>query len=262
MAHSTPVVPKLQRAKQSTLTVKSPHGWESIKVLPTSPPLKGQPSYNLPRRVIDRFEAIASAVAYPKGAALFVEGQEPRGVFVICGGRVKLSTSSPAGKTLILRVAEPGDVVGLPGLMSGRPYEATAEALEPIEARLVLRRDFVQFLEEHSEAAIWMAEILNSILRAAYQEVRYLGLCNSAAEKLARFLLNVAAKDRDKSSENDGPPHVRLNFTHEEIAQTVGLSRETVTRLFGDFRRKRLVEVGGSALIVLNSVGLKKIAGT
>jgi CRP/FNR family transcriptional regulator, cyclic AMP receptor protein len=262
MAYSTPIVPKPQGATRSTRTVKSPCGLESIEVLPTSPLLKDLLSYNLPQRVIDRLEAIASAVAYPKGAALFVEGQEPRAVFVICGGRVKLSASSPTGKTLILRVAGPGEVVGLPGVMSGRPYEATAEALEPIQARLALRKDVVQFLEQHSEAAIWMAEILNSILHGAYQEVRYLGLCNSAAEKLARFLLNLAAKDSDNGNENDGRSHVRLNFTHEEIAQTVGLSRETVTRLFGDFRRKRLIKVDGSALIVLNGAGLKEIAGT
>ena len=76
-------------------------------------------------------------ISYP--AILFVEGQEARGVFVICNGRIKLSASSADGKSLILRIAEPGEVVGLPGTISGKPYEVTAEALEPIQANFIPR---------------------------------------------------------------------------------------------------------------------------
>jgi CRP/FNR family transcriptional regulator, cyclic AMP receptor protein len=58
---------------------------------------------------------------------LFIEGQPPRGVFVLCAGKAKLSTSSSEGKTLITKISEAGDVLGLNAAISNHPYEVTAE---------------------------------------------------------------------------------------------------------------------------------------
>ena len=60
---------------------------------------------------------------------LFVEGQAPRGIFVLCKGRVKLSICASDGKTLILKIAEAGEVLGLSAAVSGAPYELTAETV-------------------------------------------------------------------------------------------------------------------------------------
>src|ERR1700756_5386823 len=73
------------------------------------------------------FNAVKSSAMYPAGALLFLEKQDPRGVFVLCAGDVKLSISSSAGKTLILRIAKPGEILGLMAAMSDSPYEVTAE---------------------------------------------------------------------------------------------------------------------------------------
>src|SRR5712692_8425012 len=79
------------------------------------------------------FEGIKYTTAYPEGAVLFVEGQPPRGVFMLCKGRVKLSITSSEGKTIILRLAQPGELLGLNAAVSGNPYQATAEMLEPCQ---------------------------------------------------------------------------------------------------------------------------------
>ncbi len=84
---------------------------------------------------------------------LFVEGQSPRGVFILCSGKVKLSTSSADGKTLILRISEIGEVLGLAAVVSGKAFQATAEVLEPTQANFIGRREFLEFLREHGEAA-------------------------------------------------------------------------------------------------------------
>jgi CRP/FNR family transcriptional regulator, cyclic AMP receptor protein len=76
-------------------------------------------------------EKIKYASDYPQRAILFVEGQSPRGIYIICTGRVKLSTTSRDGKTLILRIAEAGEILGLHGCVLGKPYELTAETLQP-----------------------------------------------------------------------------------------------------------------------------------
>jgi len=104
-----------------------------------------------------------------------------------------------------------------------------------------------------------VAEILSDIYHATYQEVRYLGLSGSAAGKLARFVLDLTTESGKTIGQNDGVQRIPLTLTHEEIAQMIGSSRETVTRLFTDFKCRRLVEVHGSTLIITNKGGLEKV---
>ncbi|HYA97919.1 MAG TPA: cyclic nucleotide-binding domain-containing protein, partial [Methylomirabilota bacterium] len=68
------------------------------------------------------FNAARTTATYPGGALLFLEKQDPRGVFVLCAGEVKLSISSSAGKTLILRIARPGEILGLMAALTNTSY--------------------------------------------------------------------------------------------------------------------------------------------
>jgi CRP/FNR family transcriptional regulator, cyclic AMP receptor protein len=259
MAYRIRVIPKKKRRiMQANKAMKTPYGLEIIESCLTCPMMKDRLFCNLSARTLEGLDAISSSATYPKGAILFVEGQDPHGVFVICNGRVKLSANSTDGKSLILRIADPGEVIGLPGTISGNPYTLTAETLEPIQANFVPRDAFLKFLREHGDAALRVAEILSDIYHATYQEVRYLGLSGSAAEKLARFLLDLAENGK-ASSRSDGLQRVTLTFTHEEIAQMIGSSRETVTRLLSDFKRKLLVEFHGSSMTIRDKPGLEKI---
>jgi CRP/FNR family transcriptional regulator, cyclic AMP receptor protein len=239
-------------------SMKTPYGLQVIESCLTCPMMQDRLFCNLPPRTLEGLDAISSSATYPKGAILFVEGQEPRGIFIICNGRVKLSASSADGKSLILRIANAGEVVGLPGTISGKAYEVTAKALEPIQANFILGDVFLKFLREHGEVAVRVAGILSDIYHATYREVRYLGLSGSAGEKLARFLLDLATEHGKTIAGADASPHVALTLTHDEIAQMIGSSRETVTRLFADFRRKHLIEVHGSTLIITDKAGLEK----
>jgi CRP/FNR family transcriptional regulator, cyclic AMP receptor protein len=260
MAYRIHVIPKKkQRIMQVSDAMKTPYGLQVVESCLTCPLTKDRLFCNLPPRALEALDAISSSATYPKGAILYVEGQEPRGVFVLCNGRVKLSAGSADGKSLILRIADPGEVIGLPGTISGKEYEVTAEALEPIQANFIPRELFLQFLREHGEAALRVARILSDIYQAMYQEVRYLGLSGSAAEKLARFILDLTAENGKTNAQGDGLQRVPLTLTHEEIAQMIGSSRETVTRLFTDFKHRHLVEVHGSTLIIKNKAGLEKV---
>jgi len=243
----------------ATQAMKTPYGLQVVENCLTCPLYKDRLFCNLAPKALAGLDAISSLATYPKGAILFVEGQDSRGVFVICNGRVKLFASSPGGKSLILRIADPGELIGLPGTISGKPYEATAEAQEPIQANFIPRKPFLEFLRAHGEVALRVAEALSDIYYATYREVRYLGLCGSVEEKLACFLLDFAARHgSDHGSEND-QTRVALTLTHEEIAEIIGSSRETVSRLFADFRRKGLVQVHGSTLVIVNKTGLQEL---
>src|ERR1700736_5085243 len=237
--------------------MRAPYGLEIIESCLSCPHREDRLFCNLPSAAIQTLAAITSAAVYPKGAMLFVEGQSPRGVFVLCSGRVKLSTSSPDGRTLILRMSESGEVLGLPATVTGKPYELTAEVIEPTQANFIARNDFLRFLSENGEVALRVAQQLGETYHSAVAEMRTIGLSHSAGEKVARFLLDLSANH----DEGKGEVRLTLTLTHEEIAQMIGASRETVTRLFADFKKKQLLQVKGSTVIVLNKAGLESLTG-
>ena len=212
---------------------------------------------DLPTAALQSFESIKYASAYPKGAVLFVEGQAPRGIFVLCKGRVKLSICSTDGKTLILKIAEPGEVLGLSATVSGKPYELTAETIDPCQVNFVKRDDFLHFLEQHGDACLRAAQHLSQNCQSAYEMIRSLGLSHSVTEKMARLLLEWSEQGENTK---DGV-RIKIALTHEEIAQLVGTSRETVTRVLSDFRKQQIAQLRGSTLLIRNKPALEKLVG-
>ena len=210
---------------------------------------------NLPLPAVQKLNEIKSTAVYPKSTMLFIEGQQPRGVFVLCVGKAKLFTSSSDGKTIITKVSEAGDVLGLNATISNRPYEVTAEMLEPGQANFITRDALLQFLREHGEVALRVAEQLSRNYYTAYEEIRTLGLTSSPSEKFAKLLLSWSP-DRGKATE---PAQVKMTLTHEEIAEMIGTTRETVSRLFSDFKKKQLLQTKGSTLIICNKPALEKM---
>jgi CRP/FNR family transcriptional regulator, cyclic AMP receptor protein len=237
--------------------VLSPYGLDIIESCFTCKLRADRLFCDLPTSALQSFESIKYATAYPKGAVLFVEGQSPRGIYVLCKGRVKLSICSTDGKTLILKVAEPGEVLGLSASVSGKAYELTAETLDPCQVNFVKREDFLRFLKEHGEACLRVAEQLSEKYNSACHEIRSLGLSHSAAEKLAKLLLDWSTKNGEAAKVE---PRLKLALTHEEIAQMIGTSRETVTRLFADLKKRQIVQAKGSTLLIRNKAALKQIA--
>ncbi|MFY9702228.1 MAG: Crp/Fnr family transcriptional regulator [Terriglobales bacterium] len=210
---------------------------------------------NLSRDLIEDFDKIKHAAVFPEHAVVLVEGQKPCGVFVLCQGRAKLSTTSRDGKTLIVRIAEAGELLGLHAVVTGKPYELTVETMQPSQLNFVRREDMLRFLNEHPAACFRATQHLARDCSDSYGVVRTIGLSHSVSERFARFLLDTAA-DGEISR---GRVRVRLAMTHEEISQLVGTSRETITRLLSEFRRNELAELDGSMLIIHNHPALRNM---
>ena len=238
-------------------TMDSPYGFEPVEKCDTCP-LRGAGFFcDLSRAALKALEAVKYTTAYPQGAVLFVEEEDPRGVFVLCKGRVKLSITSSEGKALITRIAGPGEVLGLNAAVSGKPYELTAETLEPCQVNFVRREDFVRFLGQHGEASLRAAQQLSSRYQAACEQIRSLGMSHSAAARLARFLLDGAVKGRDAKESS----RVRMTLTHEQIGQMIGTSRETVTRTLGEFKDRRLIMRNRSTVVIQDRAALETLVG-
>ncbi len=201
------------------------------------------------------FNLIKHAAVFPQGTVIFVEGQAPRGIFVLCQGQAKLSTTSREGKTFILRIARPGEVLGLHSTVTGTPYDLTAETMRPSQLDFVSREDFLRFLKVHGDACLRAAQNIGRDCQSAYDVVRSIGLSNSVSGRVAKFLLESAADGKV----TNGVVSVGLSLTHEELSQLMGTSRESITRTLGDFRKKNLMELKGSTLTIQDRPALERL---
>jgi CRP/FNR family cyclic AMP-dependent transcriptional regulator len=217
---------------------------------------------DLSNDALKRLQAMKATSVYPKGALLCLEGQPARGVFVLCTGRAKLMTTSAEGKSIILRIAEPGEVLGLTAAVSNSPYEATIETLEPSQANFISQADFLRFIEEYPDVGLKVAKQLTHNCKCAYTEIRAIGLSNSVPEKIAKLVLRWAEHPLNipKKAANEIP--IRVTLTQEEIAQFVGTSRETVSRVLSEFRRKGWLRIKGATWTVLNKTALEHMITT
>src|SRR5215469_3811832 len=187
----------------------------------------------------------------PKGSILFFEGEAANGVYVLFEGRANVLTVNTGGKTLILRVALPGDVLGLNSVLAGTSHAVTVETLQACRFAFIASEDFLKFVKEHSDACLYFAQRLGRDCHSAYHVIR--SMCNPVSARLARFLISCCAKGH----ENGGTVRANILLTHEAIAQRIGSSRETVCRTLSDFKRKGLAELVGTTLLVHDPAALE-----
>jgi len=202
---------------------------------------------NLTPEALRDYDGIGIMMSHARGAKLFTEGDQARNVFVICYGQVKISSTSRDGKTMILKIAGPGDVMGLSAVLANVPHEVTAEAIEPCQVKTVRKQEFI--------ASMHAAQSLSGEYLTVFHDAKRLALSGSAAGRLARLLL-----DWGHSSAN-GKPEIRFTMalTHEEIANMAGTSRETVTRLLNQFRRDQWITIKGASMTIVKPDQLEKL---
>jgi CRP/FNR family transcriptional regulator len=216
---------------------------------------------NLTDGVLKKLDQVKIPAQYPKGAILCNEGYQSRGAFIICKGRVKLSTMSSEGRSLIVRIAKAGEIIGVSAALAGSPYEVTAETMEHTTVSFVTRQDFLNLLQHCPDLGLRLINQLAYNYRSSYQELRSLGLSGSVAEKLARLLLEWAGSEGaagNKSSAN-GRLRFTMRVTQEEIAELIGSTRETVSRQLSDFRHRKIVEIHGPTVTLLNRAELERM---
>lgn len=204
------------------------------------------------------FESLKITHAYPKGSTLFMEGQPSNGIYMLCQGRVKLSTCSQDGKIIILHIAEPGEVLGLSSTVSDSIHMATAEVIEPCQVNFVRNEDFVKFLEHNADACLNAVKQLSQNYQTAHLQICSLGLSGSVADKLAKLFLGWCKTN----SQDNQSIHLKISYSHEEIAEMIGTSRETVTRLLKDFKERNLISRKGSEFIIHDKKKLENTIGT
>src|SRR5207248_1787945 len=107
------------------------------------------------------------------------------------------------------------------------------------------------------DACLQAATQLSQECQSAYDVIRSIGLSHSVSEKMARLLLQWSTD----SKVVDGAIRLKLSLTHEEMAQLIGTSRETVTRTLSQFKKQRVLELAGSTLVIRNKAALERLVG-
>lgn len=191
----------------------------------------------------EAFRSVGRVRLYPKKARLFSAGQASQGLTVLMEGRAKLSVATLHGRSAIVRIAEPGEALGLSALIQEQPYDATAWTLEPSQVFHIDRTSFFRLLKTREEIPLWVIRQLSLEVRRAYRHMVPSSAATSTRVKLAGFLLELAGNEGLPTAEGLS---FHLGFTHEEISGIIGSSRETVSRLLGEFRRKDLIQTEGA----------------
>ncbi len=211
---------------------------------------------SLPPAALSDLNSLRQSSLYVRGARLFVEGEPPRGIYILCSGLGRLMASSADGKAVTLRLVEAGEVLGLGSVIANEPYQATGEILFPSQVSLIPRLQFMQFLRAHGDVSLRVAKHLTMELHRAWDQTRVLALAPSTQAKVAQFLLAWAAAHGRATAEG---VQLGLRMTHEEIAQSIGASRESVSRVLGGFKRQRLIRLNNGAVVILQPHALRSL---
>lgn len=205
-----------------------------------------------------RLEDIKLTSIYPRGTVLFAEGQPANRVYLLRSGRAKISISSAAGKKVVLRVQPASAILGVNSVIREAPYDVTVETIERCRIDFVSRSDFMKILDESETARLGVADTLSNELSDVVEHVRSLLLSKSCEEKLARLLLKWCD---DQGELRSGEIQLNPRLTHEEIAQMICASRETVTRVLSEFRRRHVINLVGNTVVVCKRNVLEFVAG-
>jgi len=182
----------------------------------------------------------------PKDTVVFFENEEGDSFFCIVDGRIKVTILGDDGREVILSVLGRGDFFGEMALLDNEPRSATAIAVEDTELLSLHRNDFQTVLTDNRTIMSALIKILTSRLRRANHQISTLALLDVYG-RVARVIVDTA-RDEGKRLK-DG----RIAFrraTHQEIANRIGTTRETVTRMLKDLERQGLIHIEGKEVVV------------
>jgi CRP/FNR family cyclic AMP-dependent transcriptional regulator len=188
---------------------------------------------------------------------LINEQEKPLSILFLLEGQVDISMNSFDGRRFLLGVASAGDILGLTSAISGNASEIKAEARYPCKIASMRRRDFLDFLLRYPSACHNVVRELSLHHTQACVRLRTFGITSTVHARLACLLLEWC----NTGQQTENGTQIRLAFTHDEIGECIGTSRESVTRTFRDLKNQCLVRQRGSTLIVPSRGALANYAG-
>ncbi len=194
---------------------------------------------------------------HARGRVLFAEGEQARGAYILRTGRATVSISSREGRVVMLRLAQAGDVLGLNSVLQNCSYDTTVKTIEPCRTDFIPRAELIELMQQSHAGVQSILNILSQELTEITNRTKLLLLPQTVSNRLAKLLLEWS-----KENSSDTAATVRLDrtFTHEEIAQMICSSRETVTRLLANLSREQVICITSDSILILDRRALERFA--
>lgn len=202
---------------------------------------------------LDSLSQLARIRNYKKNMIVFMEGEPGEALFFVISGKVKISKTTEDGREQILHLLQRGDVFAEVVLIDGGPYPATAEVIEMGQIGMLLNNDVENLVRSNPDIAIKLLKIMSKRLRMAQRQVRDLALKDTYG-RLAGMLLMLG---KEHGAETPEGVKIELPLSRQELANLIGTTRETVTRILGDFKKYKCIELEKQAILIIDQAKLK-----
>jgi CRP/FNR family transcriptional regulator, cyclic AMP receptor protein len=205
----------------------------------------------------DRTELVSRARvrSFAAGDTIFLMGSAGDSLMAVLSGRVRISMTSPDGKEIVLAILEPGEHFGEVALLDGKERTADASAMTACSLAVLERRDVLSFLEQHPSAWLRIVEVLCARLRNTDQHIAEIALLGLPA-RLAKALLRMLSTEEPAPARGSPP----IKVSQRALGTMVGASRESINKCLGDWQRRRIVQVDGTAISIHDRAALERIA--
>lgn len=189
---------------------------------------------------------------YKQGEVLFAEGDACQGLYVLVSGKVRIFTTSAAGREQVLAVEEPGSSFAELPVFDGGPYPASASAITDIEVLFISRADVRALCLEHPEVALKILQVVATRQRRVVAVIEELSF-TTVRQRLVSWLLRQAAA-HGRPSEHGTT--ITLPSSHQELAAHIGTVRELVSRNLTRLQAQGFIAVEGREITILDPRGL------
>jgi CRP-like cAMP-binding protein len=207
-------------------------------------------------REMSELEAISVSRRYPKGTLIFSEDEEAKGFFVVISGKVKVYKLSPEGKEQILHIVAPGQTFAEAALFAGSTYPAFAESLAQTRVLYFSKESFLNLIRENPQISLNMIASLSQWLRKFVSLVEELSLKDVSA-RLSKYLIDLSAQSGRSSASGI---EFELDINKSQLASQLGTISETLSRALRKLRDKRVIEVEGKKITILQKEILEEIS--
>ncbi len=218
---------------------------ETIQALRSAPIFEG-----VNDRILTDFTRSSRIRKLEKGEILFSQTDPANTVYVVRSGCISIFLATPEGRELVINEMYPGDCFGELSLITDQPRSTGALARERCEVISIPRDVFLKGLEAEPELMRRVLETTALRLRVSSERESALAFLDSSA-RIAKVLLQL-----DQQADNEGV----ISITQEDLAQYVGLARQTVAQTLGRWRRVGWVETGRVRIVVKNREALEGLA--
>ena len=192
---------------------------------------------------------------YPARRVLVRKGDPGTSMMVVLEGRVQICTRSEEGREFVVNIINPGEVFGEIALLDGSDRTADAVTMDPCELMILERRDFVPFLRAHPDACMRLLEVLCQKLRWT-TGVLEAALFLEGPSRLAKVLVHLASL---YGHSMDNGVELRIRLSQQQLANMVGMSRESINKQLGQWRDEGLIAVGDGRIMITDLEALQEM---